>query len=210
MADGSRRQRATGPGPVVTPSGGPPEGDARRSQVYTAVRAHVPGDTRETRSVEEMCTQLRRLDHPFDRSADAVHVTASAIVVGERGVLLHRHRRLHRWLQPGGHVEPGEWPEDAARRESEEETGLVVRHPGTGPLLLHVDVHDAADGHVHLDLRYLLIGPAADPAPPEGESQEVAWFSWEDAALVADDALAGALRAARELIDAGVVDPSTY
>ena len=197
MADGSRRQRTTGPGPVVTPSGGPPEGDARRSQVYTAVRAHVPGDTRETRSVEEMCTQLRRLDHPFDRSADAVHVTASAVVVGERGVLLHALRRMRQTAT-------------AALRESEEETGLVVRHPGTGPLLLHVDVHDAADGHVHLDLRYLLIGPAADPAPPEGESQEVAWFSWEDAALVADDALAGALRAARELIDAGVVDPSTY
>ena len=65
------------------------------------------------------------------------------------------------------------------------------------PRLIHVDVHDAANGHTHLDLRYLLIAPDRDPTPPPGESPEARWFGWEEATAVADPALVGALRAAR-------------
>jgi len=178
----------------------------RRSVTLAAVAAHVPGDDREARALDEIRTALGELDHPFDRDAAPTHVTASAVVVGARGVLLHRHRRLHRWLQPGGHLEPAEWPADGAVRECEEETGLAVHHPPGGPVLVHVDVHGAADHHVHLDLRYLLIGPDADPAPPPAESQEVAWFPWDRATAVADAALVGALRSARRLIATGTVD----
>ncbi len=174
--------------------------------LYAAVEYHRPGDGREERSRNEILDRLVELDRPFDRHAGPVHVTASAIVVGRRGVLLHLHRRLHRWLQPGGHLEPGEPPFDAARREAEEETGLVLRHPRGGPVLVHVDVHGAADAHVHLDVRYLLFGPDEDPAPPPGESQDVAWFTWEEAVGLADEALVGALRSTRRLIAAGSVD----
>ncbi len=126
-----------------------------------------------------------------------MHVTGSAVVAGRRGIVLHMHKRLHRWLQPGGHLEPGEGPWDAALRESQEETGLVLAHPVGGPRLLHVDVHDGAKGHTHLDLRYLLVAPDRDPAPPPGESPEARWFGWDEAGAVADEALLGALRAAR-------------
>ena len=193
-------------GEPVTAGPPPPAGDPRRDAVTASVDAHPAGDEREAQSLDEVRWRLHSSDAVFDRSSGPVHVTASAVVVGARGVLLHRHRRLHRWLQPGGHLEPGEWPQDGARRECQEETGLAVRHPGAGPLLVHVDVHDAADGHVHLDLRYLLLGPDRDPAPPPGESQEVAWFSWEEAEALADDALAGALRSARRLIGTGAVE----
>lgn len=148
-----------------------------------------------------MLAELERLDRPFDQTAGLTHVTASAIVVGDRGIVLHRHRRLHRWLQPGGHLEPGEAPEEAVIRECVEETGLAVAHSAEGPTMVHVDVHQAARGHVHLDLRYLVWAPDEDPAPAPGESQDVAWFSWEDAADIADEALVGALRSARRLIE---------
>ena len=36
------------------------------------------------------------------------HVTASGIVVGRRGTVLHRHKRLGIWMQPGGHIDAGE------------------------------------------------------------------------------------------------------
>jgi len=50
-----------------------------------------------------------------------------------------------------------------------------------------------------------VLGPDADPDPPPDESQDVAWFSWDDAGSLADEALVGALRSARRLIDAGAV-----
>lgn len=167
-----------------------------RRSVRRAVAALVPVDRREARSRVRVLAELDRLPHPFDRRADPVHVTGSAVVVGPRGTVLHRHKRLGRWMQPGGHLDPGESPADAAVREAAEETGLAVHHVSGGPVLLHVDVHDAADDHVHLDLRYLLQAEDADPAPGPGESPVVAWFSWDDALDRADESLRGALAAA--------------
>lgn len=135
--------------------------------------------------------ELERLAHPFDRHADPVHVTASAIVRGERGVVLHLHKRLGMWLQPGGHVDPGEAPEAAAVREAGEETGLPVRLES--PAIFHIDVHPAAEGHTHLDLRYLVWAPALEPAPGPDESPDARWFSLEEAISIADPGRAGAL-----------------
>ncbi|HEY5246047.1 MAG TPA: NUDIX domain-containing protein [Acidimicrobiales bacterium] len=162
------------------------------------VTAHGPADERESSSRRRFLAELDRLPEPCSEAAGPVHVTASAIVVGRRGTVLHRHRRLGRWLQPGGHVEAGEDPATAAIRETTEETGLAVAHPPGGPRLVHVDVHDGGRGHTHLDLRFLVVAPDADPAPGPGESPDVAWYDWDAAAAIADDALIGALRAAQE------------
>ena len=174
----------------------------RRVRADVAARAGAVVDERERRSVERFLAAYDRLEHPFDIDADPVHVTGSGIVVGRRGVLLLEHKRLGIWLQPGGHVDPGETPWEAARRESCEETGLEVRFVGPlradgSPELVHVDVHEGGRGHTHLDLRYLIDGGDADPDPPEGESQQVAWFDWDGAIALADPGLRGALQALR-------------
>jgi 8-oxo-dGTP pyrophosphatase MutT (NUDIX family) len=172
-----------------------------RELVVDAVARYEPADEREDVSKRVFLEELARLRTPFDRAADPVHVTASALVVSSRGVVLHRHRRMGRWLQPGGHVDAGESPAEAAQRETAEETGLVASHPAAGPLLAHLDVHPAPPGHLHLDLRYLLLAPAVDPTPGPGESPDVRWFSWEDAESLADEGLLGALRRVRRLLD---------
>jgi 8-oxo-dGTP pyrophosphatase MutT (NUDIX family) len=161
------------------------------------VNDHVPTSERETASKARFLAELERLRDPCDEHADLTHVTASAIVVGRRGTVLHLHKRLGRWMQPGGHIDPGETPPEAARREAIEELGLTVEHLADGPRLLHLDVHQAALGHLHLDLRYLLLGADDDPHPPPGESPEARWYSWDEAAAAADEALAGALGLAR-------------
>lgn len=167
--------------------------------VRDTVAAREPLDGRESGARAEVLRCLDTLEAPFDRRSDTTHVTGSGIVIGRRGVLLHRHKRLGRWLQPGGHLDAGESPWKAARRETEEETGLAVSFVGASPAaptppLAHLDVHPAAAGHTHLDLRYLLgVDGDDDPVPPRGESPEVRWFSWPDARRIADPGLAGLL-----------------
>lgn len=147
---------------------------------------------RERASKARILSELASLPRPFDRHASPVHVTASALVVGDRGTVLHLHKRLGLWLQPGGHIDPGERPWDAAVRETLEETGLLGRHPGGSPRLVHVDVHPAGE-HVHLDLRYLLECDDREPAPAVGESPHVRWFTLAEAAAVADAGLVDAI-----------------
>lgn len=162
-----------------------------------AARRQVAVDDRERDSVERFLAETARLAAPFDEHADPVHVTASAIVVGERGTVLHLHKRLGRWLQPGGHIDAGETPPAAALREAAEETGLAVAHPPGGVRLVHVDVHPGPKGHTHLDVRYLLYAPDVDPDPGEEESPFVRWFDWDEAVAVADPGLRAALESLR-------------
>ena len=55
------------------------------------------------------------------------HFTATVFIVDSKGrTLLLWHKRLGRWMPPGGHVDEGETPEETAVRECKEETGLDV------------------------------------------------------------------------------------
>ncbi|CAN5505592.1 hypothetical protein BH10ACT2_BH10ACT2_10690 [soil metagenome] len=172
----------------------PPTSDIAAA-IRTAVVARRPVDARERGSMMRFVELFDGLEHPFDEHAAKVHVTASAIVVTEdrRRVVLHRHKRLQLWLQPGGHIDADELPWLAALREAIEETGL----PATlvDEALLHVDVHPGPKGHTHLDLRYLVESPHVKPTPAADESQDVQWFAWHQAIDLAEPGLEGILRA---------------
>jgi 8-oxo-dGTP pyrophosphatase MutT (NUDIX family) len=171
--------------------------EALINQVLAAVNTHIAADADEEQSIATLIAEVERLRaagaDPFSEDDDLVHITGSAIVVGSRGTVLLEHKRLGMWLQPGGHVDLGESPWDAALREAREETGLNVRFTEQPPRLVHVDVHQGGRGHTHLDLRYLLDGGDADPAPPPDESQQVEWLDWPVAVERAGDERLAAL-----------------
>ena len=130
---------------------------------------------------------VARHPDPFDRRIGEGHLTGSAFVLAADGarVLLLHHRKLDRWLQPGGHADPGEASGEAvALREVREETGLddIHLHP-TAPRPLDVDVHEiparpGEPAHAHLDLRYLVVAGAGALMPAPEEAAEVRWFGW--------------------------------
>ena len=131
---------------------------------------------------ERFLSELGRLRAPCDEHAGPTHVTASGIVVGRRGTVLHRHKRLGIWMQPGGHIDAGETPDEAARARGHRRArpgGRASRRRGR--CCIHLDVHEAAHGHTHLDLRYLLLGADDDPQPPPDESPDARWCSWDEA-----------------------------
>jgi 8-oxo-dGTP pyrophosphatase MutT (NUDIX family) len=172
--------------------------DPRLAEVLAQLEAHDPADPAERWSRRRTLALATWLPHPFDETADATHLTGSAVVVDGSGrVVLHRHKRLGIWLQPGGHVDPGESAAEGAARETREETGLDAHHPDGRPRLVHVDVHPGPRGHLHLDLRYLLLADGDVPlAPAAGESPDVAWFTPQEAFALGDGSVTAAVRAA--------------
>jgi 8-oxo-dGTP pyrophosphatase MutT (NUDIX family) len=81
----------------------------------------------EMRMLEAMKVFVRTHSNCFERSLAVGHVTGSAWIVDERGTsaLLTHHRKLNRWLQPGGHWEGDTSAFAIAKREAEEESGLT-------------------------------------------------------------------------------------
>lgn len=156
--------------------------------------------TDELRAWEPWSASQRRLRDAFVRHlgahADGVwrtcapaHVTASAAIVDptRKGLLLVHHRKVGRWLQPGGHCEAGDATLGAAAlREATEESGIHGLRLVPG--ILQVDRHPAPchPGVVeeHLDVRYLVIAPARSEPRVSAESDAVRWFGWD---ALADD-----------------------
>jgi len=174
-----------------------------RATLRATVAARRAGDRREAWA--QHCI-LSAIDAGTEDGA-LIHVTAAAVVVSTRGVLLHVHNRLGRWTLPGGHVEPGEPPAVTAGRETREETGVPTTHPEGGPMAVHLDVYRSARGHTHLEVRYLLEAPPIDPDPLPGESPQVAWFPWDGTPSDVDEGVAAALRSARDAIATEPVRP---
>jgi 8-oxo-dGTP pyrophosphatase MutT (NUDIX family) len=63
---------------------------------------------------------------------DLLLLPSAAVAIQDRqkGLLLCKHADRGIWVAPGGSIEPGEQPADAAVRETWEETGLTVEITG--------------------------------------------------------------------------------
>ncbi len=118
------------------------------------------------------------LHPPVEPGAILRHFTVAVFVVHEGRVLLHYHRKLGRWLPPGGHVEENELPDEAAVREVLEEAGMHVRLVGSRGVDVDeprqlvvpagVQLEDIYAGHQHVDLVYFAV-----PEHPDSRGAEI-------------------------------------
>jgi 8-oxo-dGTP pyrophosphatase MutT (NUDIX family) len=148
---------------------------------------HRPTDAEEKSHVEQTLRFLADAKNPLDRNNFRPgHAVGSALLTdpAHRHVLLVMHAKLKRWLQPGGHAEPGETDLLlVACREVAEEVGCRIT-PQAGKFC-DIDIHvvPARKGdpqHLHYDFRYLFEIPVAE-TKPASDALEAQWFTLETA-----------------------------
>lgn len=127
-------------------------------------------------------------EHPdaLHRSCAPGHLTGSALVVSAAGdrVLLIHHKKLGRWLQPGGHADGEGNLAHVALKEASEETGILNLQ--VIPTVVDVDIHEIpARGddptHLHHDVRFVVVAPEDAQARPNHETIGARWIDAADA-----------------------------
>jgi 8-oxo-dGTP pyrophosphatase MutT (NUDIX family) len=157
-----------------------------------AVREYLLINPQERVLLKPLFDALDRNDDLGDRKTVPLHVTAGAIVVDEEleNVLLIHNRALNIWVQPGGHMEQGELPPEAAVRELEEECGLkrpihLLPESNLG-LPLDINIHwipanrtKKEKEHFHCDFRFLFRS-VRTPLVLSEESLNAGWIPFGD------------------------------
>jgi len=117
------------------------------------------------------------------------HFCASAFVVNpvDRKILLVHHGIFDRWVQPGGHIENNETPEETAIREVYEETGIRIkllgdRFPREDDFIrpLGIQRNRGKTGDLHIDITYAAIPLSLDEVDEDDEIDKFGWFSREE------------------------------
>ena len=131
---------------------------------------------------------LALLGHPdaFLRTHLPGHITGSAFLIdpSRTHTLLVHHGKLNRWLQPGGHADGDTDVVGVARREANEETGVLDLNL-IGTDIYDLDVHRIPartdfPAHDHYDVRYLFLAPMDAPVIVSEESHDVRWVRLAD------------------------------
>lgn len=123
--------------------------------------------------------------------------SATVYIIENEKVLLIFHRKMQKWLPPGGHLDPNETPPEAAIREAKEETGLdieIISQENVWVeqwnaksferpylcLLEDIPPHGDHPAHQHMDMIYLAkpIGGQVKENPRETDGAR--WFTLED------------------------------
>jgi len=175
-----------------------------RTTLRALLEAHRAANADEARHRERMLELANATSDPLRRDHfEPGHFTASAFVLSpdRAALLLVHHRKLDRWLQPGGHVEASDLDLiAAARREVLEETGIAELEL-LQPASFDLDVHPIpALGrelpHEHFDVRFLFRAGTPE-LRLSSESKAVRWVPLAEIAAAGSDE--SVLRATRKL-----------
>jgi 8-oxo-dGTP pyrophosphatase MutT (NUDIX family) len=159
-----------------------------RNLLLEKLDAYVPADDREARAIQALQQFVSTHPDCFERSLLIGHVTGSAWVVDRdrSSALLTHHRKLGKWLQPGGHADGAPDILAVALREVREECGLAEIRP-VFEGIFDIDIHAiparaAEPEHLHYDVRFLIEADRNAPLALSEESRSLAWVAPDEVA----------------------------
>lgn len=130
--------------------------------VHDLVTEITPLDALESEHIADTLRWLRSTDDVFRRSKPATperHLVSYVVILDRENfdVLLVDHVNSGLLLPPGGHVEPGEHPAAAARRECREELGIEASFSESAcPAFVTVTTTTGLDaGHTDVSLWFV-------------------------------------------------------
>lgn len=140
----------------------------------------------ESETTSRMIEFINTHSDCFERALSIGHMTGSALLLDEtlERTLLTHHRKLDRWLQPGGHADGESDITSVCMREAKEESGLA-KIELVSDALLDIDIHlipargDEPE-HYHYDCRFLLRCLGDDAYVVSEESHDLAWIKLPD------------------------------
>lgn len=108
--------------------------------------------------------------------------SAYTIDFENKKVLLMYNKKLNKWLQPGGHIEGKEIPEETAKRETFEETGIKIKIIGPSfdnqkyqPIAIEHYINKVGD---MIDIQFVAIPETKELL--NNENNKTVWFSIDD------------------------------
>ena len=172
-----------------------------------AVEGALPGDPSHEAARARILDFLDQHPDALHRSCATGHLTGSAAVIdpATRRTLLLLHRKVRRWLQPGGHADGDANLAAVALKEATEETGIPGLQVVSPAVDLDVHVFRSAAGtepdHLHLDVRHLVLVPRGASVDRNHESLDHRWATVDElAALGCDPGTTRMIRAALHLL----------
>lgn len=157
------------------------EATSARERAQACLAAFSPAQPRDLEAIELFAAFALEHADCCERTCAPGHFTGSAWLVsadGERALLLH-HRKLDRWLQPGGHADGDGDLAAVALREAEEETGLTGLRIEGGVFDLDrhlIPARGAEPAHFHYDVRFVVRAGSDEAFTVSEESHALAWL----------------------------------
>jgi 8-oxo-dGTP pyrophosphatase MutT (NUDIX family) len=157
------------------------------------LKNYQPAESDRASVAERIISFVESCEDCAERSHLEGHLTGSAWVVNPsrtKALLMH-HRKLDKWMQPGGHADGEVDLFEVALLEAREESGLENIHPVSREVF-DVDIHEIprfkdVPPHYHYDVRFLFEADDSEHPQRNDESHEVAWIELTEISKYTDE-----------------------
>jgi 8-oxo-dGTP pyrophosphatase MutT (NUDIX family) len=166
-------------------------------------------DVHEAAMLQDMRLFTKRYPLCLERSLSIGHITTSAWItdLSREYILMLHHRKLDKWLQPGGHADGESNLHKAAMKEVVEESGLSRSIAFLSEDIFDVDIHliparKQEPAHHHYDIRFMMKADKEEPLTINQESKALRWVHLNEVpALNPDESIIRMLRKHKQLFN---------